>query len=94
MKATILASLIALFVIILLFYVISFVLALLFSIYSRFKYGYWENVFTFSWEIFATIMSAISESGGGSGRFGGGGGGGRGGFGGGSSRGGGAGRSF
>ena len=92
MKATIFTGLIALFAIVLLFYVISFILALLYSIYSRFKYGCWENVFTFSWEIFITIMSAISESGGGSGRFGGGGG--RGGFGGGSSRGGGAGRSF
>ena len=91
MKATIFTGLTALFAIILLFYVISFILALLYSIYSRFKYGCWENVFAFSWEIFITIMSAISESGGGSGRFGGGG---KGGFGGGSSRGGGAGRSF
>ncbi len=91
MKATIFTGLIALFAIILLLYVISFILALLYSIYSRFKYGCWENVFTFSWKIFTTIMSAISESGDGSGRFGGGG---KGGFGGGSSRGGGAGRSF
>lgn len=73
-----------------LIYVISFILALFCSIYSYFKDGYWENVFTISWEIFVEIMSNISESGD---KFGGGSGG-RGGFGGGSSRGGGAGRSF
>lgn len=85
--------LIALLATILVIYVISFLLALFYSIYSYFKDGYWENVFPISWDIFVGIMSAISESGGGSGRFGGGSGG-RGGFGGGSSRGGGAGRSF
>lgn len=93
MKTIIFTGLIALFATILLIYVISFILALFCSIYSYFKDGYWENVFTISWEIFVEIMSAISESSG-SGKFGGGGSGGRGGFGGGSSRGGGAGRSF
>lgn len=90
MKTIIFTGLIALFATILLIYVISFILALFCSIYSYFKDGYQENVFTISWEIFVEIMSNISESGG---KFGGGSGG-RGGFGGGSSRGGGAGRSF
>lgn len=83
MKTIIFTGLIALFAPILLIYVISFILALFCSIYSYFKDGYWENVFTISWEIFVEIMSNISESGD---KLGG--------FGGGSSRGGGAGRSF
>lgn len=59
--------------------VISFLLALFYSIYLYFKDGYWENVFPISWDIFVGIMSAISESSG-SGKFGGGGSSGRGGF--------------